>query len=194
MNVVLQHFRQRAALALAPFFLEGTHGDSLAAQEAAATVLDDYYPADPKEMQLAAEIVAASFATLACLRSAVAGQNLPVTEILKLQGTALALERTSRKATKALEMSRKRRQATVPLRKSDPSTQWNEDAFKIAIDKALAQAKLADAKIPELLPPPVPVRQKPKLHIVASQPMTPNVLRFLSGAANDLSPPKHGPH
>ncbi len=179
-------------MALSPFFLDAANGDELMAQDAAARVLDDYYPADPNEMQLAAAIVAFSLATIACLRSAIAGQNLSVKDVLALQNTALALERSGRRATQALDASRKRRQA-VPLRKSDASTQWNEAAFKDAMQKALAKLRFADAKVPELVPP-TPVRKKPKLHIVASEPMTTHVLQQLGAAANDEQKLKHGPH
>jgi len=192
MTMVLQHFRQRAALALAPFFLEATKGDGLLAQETAATLLDDYRPVTPKEIQLAAQIVACGFAALACLRSAMAAKNLAVKDVLALQDAALALDRSAQKATKSLETARKQRQGAAPA-KPDSSANWDEAAFNDVMGKALAKMQLADAKIPELVPP-TPIRKKPGLRLVASEPMTPHVLRRLGAETGGPQPTKHGPH
>ncbi len=169
----MQQYREQAASALAPFFVEATHGDRFLAQSAAGTMLDSYNPATPREWQLCAQIVAYGFAALACLASAVAVRNLPVKEVLDLQDAALALDRLGQKCTKDLEAQRRER-AKTPLAVTSLNTQWDEAAFKAAMSKAFAKMEHAASKMPK--PAVTPPKRKPDLRIVSSEPMTSAVL------------------
>lgn len=179
MSKVMQQHREQAILALAPFFLEGTHGDWVLAQSAAGTMLDGYSPVTPKEWQLSAQIIAFGFAALACLGSALAVKNLPIKELLDLQDAALALDRLAQKCTKDLE-ARRRERAKAPLAMTPQNTQWDDAGFKAAMRKALAKMEHAASKRPE----PIVARpkRKPDLRIVSSEPMTSAVLARLGAA------------
>lgn len=173
----MQQYREQAASALAPFFLEGTHGDRNLAHSAAGTMLDSYNPATPKEWQLSAQIVAYGFAALACLGSALAVKNLPIKELLDLQDAALALDRLAQKCIKDLE-ARRRERARTSLPALSQNTQWDDAGFKAAMSKALAKMEHAASKRPEPITTP-PARKKPDLRIVSSEPMTSTVLARL---------------
>jgi hypothetical protein len=191
MSIALSHFREQAAWALAPFFLEGTQGDEEKAQEAAGTMLDDYKPATPKELQLSAQIVAYGFASLACLRSVMAAKNLPIKDVLDLQDAALALDRFAQKSTKDL-LARQRERVKAPHMLTPEKTRWDEAGFADAMSKAMAKMRLADSKIPELVTT-VRKPRKPKLRIVSSAPMTSAVLRHLAKTQTDEAVPPAGP-
>ena len=174
----MQQYRELATMALAPFFLDGAHGDRGLAQSAAGTMLDSYNPVTPKEWQLSAQIVAYGFAALACLGSAMAVKNLPIKELLDLQDAALALDRLAQKCTKDLE-ARRRERARTPLAMTLQNTQWDDAGFKAAMSKALARMEHAAAKMPQPVVTP-PKRKKPDLRIVSSEPMTSAVLARLA--------------
>lgn len=191
MSKALQQYREQAASALAPFFLEGAHGDRSSAQSAAGTMLDSYNPVTPKEWQLAAQIVAYGFAALACLGSALAVKNLPIQELLDLQDAALALDRLAQKCTKDLE-ARRRERARTPLAMTPQNMQWDDAGFKAAMSKALAKMEHAASKMPQPVVTP-PKRKKPDLRIVSSEPMTSTVLARRGASAFDESHPRNGP-
>jgi hypothetical protein len=172
MRALLLERWDQAAEALVPFFLEGADGDLEAARNAAAATLDGYRPSTGRELQLAAQIVAASLAALACLRSAVAGTDLAVSDLLSLQESALLLDRAARKATKAMEA----------LRDGEVTdgTDWDDAAFVRAISKALVKQRLAEGKFGGTTRPRP--KQKPKIRILASAPMTTAVLADIAGA------------
>jgi hypothetical protein len=182
--------REQTAAALAPFFMdgEGSAADIARATAAAAAILEDYHAKTPKELQLAAQIVAFSFATLACLGAAatVGSQDLDV--MLDLQDSAIALDNLEDKSTRALE-ARRRERERAPERMTAASTQWDNAAFQSAIGRALEKFLYANSKVPEVREMhPVaempPVAEKPaKLPILSAEPMTLSVLaRRGSGA------------
>ena len=183
----MQQYREQAVAALTPFFLEGTHGDRILAQSAAASMLDAYHPATPREWQLSAQIVAYGFAALTCLGSALAVKNLPIKELLDLQDAALALDRLAQKCTKDLE-ARRRERAKTPLNMTAQNTQWDEAGFQAAMSKALAKMEHAASKRPE--PVVTPPKRKPDLRIVSSEPMTSSVLARLGAPKlEEVQPP-----
>ena len=184
MSKTLQQYREQAASALAPFFLDGTHGDRSSAQSAAGTMLDSYNPMTPREWQLSAQIVAYGFAAMAV-------KNLPIQELLDLQDTALALDRLAQKCTKDLE-ARRRERARTPLAVTSLNTQWDDAGFKAAMSKALAKMEHAASKMPQPVVTP-PQRKKPDLRIVSSEPMTSTVLAGRSALALDEGPRRNGP-
>ena len=104
-----ERLRAHAIAALVPFFVDGPSSDETAARLAAEGLLDDYNAATPKELQLSTQIIALGWAAMACLRAAVAAKHLSVDDVLRLQDNAIALDRSSQKATKALEARRKER-------------------------------------------------------------------------------------
>jgi hypothetical protein len=179
-----ERLRAQAIAALVPFFLENPASDVNTARAVAAGLLDDYKAATPKELQLATQIVAFGWASLACLGAAAAVKTVSLEAMLDLQDIAIALNRSSLKATKALEARRKER-AKNARGMSLANTKWDEGAFQLAINQALdayngASAKLA-AYMATLEPaaskaPPEPVAPKIILPILSAEPMTPSVL------------------
>ena len=141
-----ERLRAQAIAALVPFFLDGPTSDVKAARDMAEGLLDDYHAVTPKELQLAAQIVALGWAVLACLRTAVAAKNLSLEEKLDFQETAITLDRASQKATKALETSRKQR-SKDPNAMTLESTQWDEGAFQRTINQALEKLNDANTKL-----------------------------------------------
>jgi hypothetical protein len=173
-----ERLRAHAIAALVPFFVDGATNDQEAAGLAAEGLLGDYNAATPKELQLSTQIIALGWAAMACLRAAVAAKNLSLDDVLQLQDHAIALDRSSQKATKALEARRKERVKT-PKAVTLENTKWDEGVFQLTINQAFekltdANAKLA-AYMATLAPPVV---QKPKLSIVFAEPMTPSVLAW----------------
>lgn len=174
-----ERLRAQAVAALVPFFLDGPAGDVRTARLAAEGMLDEYKAVTPKELQLATQIVALGWAALACLRTAAAAKNLSIDGMLDLQDTAIALNRSCMKATKALDIRRKER-AKNPQAMTLENTKWDEGAFQLAINQALDSYNDANAKLAAYMATPAPVAapvvQKTKLPILSAEQMTPSVL------------------
>ncbi|HET6605353.1 MAG TPA: hypothetical protein VFG62_01710 [Rhodopila sp.] len=183
MTESLMHYREQAANALYPFIAAGVSWDENLGRAVAYEAIDGYAPKTPREIQLSAQIVACSFAAIACLRSAMAAKNLSLAAILRLQEAALKLDDDAAKATAALE-TRQRERESAPQFQTAESVAWDHVAFNRTMSVALKRMREADSKIPEILPKPI----KPKLRIVASEPMTTSVLAALAGKA----PPPEG--
>jgi hypothetical protein len=98
---------------LAALFLNGAGGDMAAARHAASCMLAAYHPENEDELRLAANIVSFSFHALDALGQA-AAQDIPLTRILRLRGSAVSLSRESAKAERRLAQFRKARQQPVP--------------------------------------------------------------------------------
>ncbi len=137
-----ERLRAQAIAALVPFFVDGLTGDEASARLAAEGLLDGYSAVTPKELQLSTQIIALGWAAMACLRAAVAAKNLSIQEVLRLQDHAIALDRASQKATKALNAHRKERTKN-PKAMTVENTKWDEGVFQLTINQALA--KLTDA-------------------------------------------------
>jgi hypothetical protein len=179
-----ERLRAQAVAALVPFFVDGPTTDVKTARLAAEGLLDDYGAVTPKELQLATQIVALGWAALACLRTAAAAKNLSVDGMLDLQDSAIALNRSCMKATKALDVRQKER-AKNPRAMTLENTKWDEGAFQLAINQALdkyndANAMLA-AYMVTLEPAAEPVAPKIKLPILSAEQMTPAVLARRAG-------------
>jgi hypothetical protein len=67
-------------------------------------------------------------------------------EMLRLQDAALALHRSSHKATKALE-ARRRDRAKNPQALTQENSRWDEGAFQLAINQAMDKLTHANAKL-----------------------------------------------
>nr|WP_294510219.1 hypothetical protein [uncultured Rhodopila sp.] len=181
--------REQTAAALAPFFMEGPGSDAdiAGATATAAQLLEDYDPQTPKELQLAAQIVAFSFAALACLGAAATVRVQDLDVMLDLQDSAIALDTLSEKSTKALE-ARRRERERAPDRMSAANTQWDNAAFQSAIGRALEKFLYASSKIPAVreMPEKPAVAEKPaKLPILSAEPMTLSVLARRGNGADD---------
>jgi hypothetical protein len=164
--------RDRAIGALVPFFVDAATADEIAARSVAAGVLDDYHAATPKELQLATQIIALGFASLGCLSAAMVVKDASLPEMLRLQGHALALDRASKKASKALEVLRKQR-AKHPQAMVRESAEWDDTAFRSAIGQALERMTEANARLATFMAACAP---KPKLSPLFAEPMTKAVL------------------
>ena len=167
--------RDQAVAALVPFFVDGPSDDLATARLAVVGLLDGYQAATPKELQLSAQIVAFSWAAMACLRTAMAAKNLSIEEILRLQDHAIALDRSAQKATKALEGRRKER-ARHPKAMTAENVQWDEGAFQLAINHALEKLNEANDKLSAYIATVAPAPVKTKLPILSTELMTPSVL------------------
>ena len=179
MPATLIECRERAAEALVPFLTTGTNGDEAVALEAAREAIDAYRPMTPREMQLTAQALALAFAALACLRSAVAGKNLPLKDVLGLQEMAIKLDKQADASTKALEAKRRERQR-APQALTAAAIAWDEATFKRTMTLARRQMEEADAKTPEFVPTPKPRRTS--LKIGGGEPMTIDVLIRMANA------------
>ncbi len=174
----LMHYREQAANALYPFVAFGVDGNETLGKAVAIQAIDGYAPKTPREIQLSAQIVACSFAAIACLRSAMAAKNLSVEAILNLQDAALALDEEAHRSTVALEAKQRARQR-APQIMTRESIAWDQAAFDKTMILALKRMRDADARIADILPKPTPVR--PKLRAVSAEPMTSSVLALLAG-------------
>lgn len=166
----------QAVAALVPFLIDGTQFEEATGRLAAKTLLEDYDTRTPKELQLATQIVALSWASLACLRAAMAVKNRSIDEMLALQDSAIALDRSCQKSTRALAARQKER-AKNPKTLSTENWKWDEGVFQLTINQALeklmdANEKLA-AYMDRIMPPVV---KKPKMPILFAERMTPSVL------------------
>jgi hypothetical protein len=186
--------REQAAVALAPFFTTGADDDAAAVREAAA-MLDDYAPMTPKELQLAAQVVAYSFATLACLGAAAMVRTQDLDVMLDLQDSALAMNALSDKYTKALE-ARRRERERAPHTLSAANTEWDNAAFRKAIARAMEKLLYANTKLAALheiaakAAPPAP--EPEKLPVASAEPMTLSLLarRGAEAAATLVKAPR----
>jgi hypothetical protein len=173
-----ERLRAHAITALVPFFVDGATNDQEAARLAAEGLLGDYNATTPKELQLSTQIIALGWAAMACLRAAVAAKNLSLDDVLQLQDNAIALDRSSQKATKALEVRRKERVRT-PKAVTLENTTWDEGVFQLTINQAFEKLTDANAKLAAyMVTLAPPVVRKPKLSIVFAEPMTPSVLAW----------------
>ena len=170
-----ERLRDQAIAALVPFFMDGPTSDVKTARLAAEGILDDYKAATPKELQRATQIVALGWVALGCLRTAAAAKNLSTNEMLDMQDSAIALNRSFMKATKALDARRKER-AKNPRAMTVENTKWDEGVFQLAINQALDKLTYANAKLAAYMATLAPVEQKPKLDFLFAEPMTPSVL------------------
>jgi hypothetical protein len=168
--------RDQAIAALVPFFVDGSATDEQTARVVAAGLLDDYKAATPNEFQLAAQIIALGWASLVCVSASLVEKDRSVEEMLRLQGYAIALDRLSQKATKALATRRKERSRN-PDAMAPEHTLWDDGAFQLAIGQAAEKMTEANAKwatfMTTLAPAPSPA---PKLSRLFGEPMTPAVL------------------
>jgi hypothetical protein len=168
--------RRHAIANLVPFFVAKPDNDPTGARVAAEGILDGYNAKTPKELQLSTQIIALSWAAMACLRAAVAAKNLSMDEILRLQDHAIALDRSSQKATKALDARRKetaKKSKTV----TSENLRWDEGAFQLAINQALEKLTDANTKLAaytaSLSPGEAPVNVKPRLSAGDHKPAVP---------------------
>lgn len=182
----LIQYREQAANALYPFIASGVDWDESLGKAVAFEAIDGYAPKTPREIQLSAQIVACSFATISCVRSAMAAKNLSVEAILNLQDAALALDEEAHRSKVALEAKQRERQRAPQVMTPD-SVAWDHSAFNKTMNLALKRMRDADSKIVDILPTRKPVR--PTLQVVAAEPMTTSVLALLAGyTAGDGKP------
>jgi hypothetical protein len=185
--------RDHAIAALVPFFLESATADVNNARLAATALLADYRAITPKELQLAAQVIALSWASLACLRTAIAARNLTTDEMLTLQDQALALDRKSQKSSKILDARRKER-AKNPRAVTPENFRWDEGVFQLTINQALDKLNDANTKmatymetltpkpvaVPVVAPVPEATVEKTRLPFMFGEQMTQSVLARLA--------------
>ncbi len=186
--------REQTAAALAPFFMDGagTAADIANATAAAAQMLEDYRPKTPKELQLAAQIVAFNFAVLACLGAAATVRSQDLDVMLDLQDSAIALDKLSDKSTRALE-ARQRERERAPERLTAANTQWDNAAFQSAIGRALEKFLYANSKVPVVREMPRVAEKPAKLPILSAEPMTLSVLARRGSGADGRSGRRSAP-
>jgi uncharacterized protein involved in outer membrane biogenesis len=171
--------QQRAVAALMPFFLDGAGHNVAAARLAIIELLDDYQPATPQEIQLAAQIVALTWAAITCLRSGVAATNLSMQEVLNLQNSAIALERSSEKTAKTLA-ARQQQRAIDPRAMTAENIDWDEGMFQLVINQALDKMNDARVKLAISAPTLLPAID-PKFAFLAAEKMAQSVMARRTG-------------
>jgi hypothetical protein len=184
--------REQTAAALAPFFMIGAVGDTDQAQAVAAATLDEYQAKTPKELQLAAQIVAFDFAALACLGAAASVRDGDLDVMLDLQDSAIALNTQSEKSTRALEARRRERERAPQLMKA-VNTEWDNAGFQAAIGRALEKMLYAASKLPDFAKPkPAPIPPA-KLPILLAEPMTTSMLARMGAEASSKASRRSAP-
>jgi hypothetical protein len=172
----LADFRNRATAALEPFFAEAPGGQMEGARSLAESMLDEYNAQTPRELQLAAQIIALGWTSLACLSAAMTVRDKSLDEMLDLQDVAIKLSRAKEKATKALDARREER-AKKPRAMTPENTRWDEGAFQLSINQTLDAFLGASAKVKAFMATVTPAqKKKPKLPIGFAEQMTPSVL------------------
>ncbi len=99
--------REQILFSLTPFFLDAAQGNVAHARAAADAMLDGYGGQTTEDLQLAAQIIAFSFAALDSLRRCAAEADLPVNMQLRLRGNANAMNRAAQQCRRALQLRRK---------------------------------------------------------------------------------------
>ena len=184
--------REQTATVLAPFFMIEGQNDLGPARDAAAALLDEYKAMTPKELQLAAQIVAFDFAVLACLGASMTVGKQDLDAMLDLQDSALALDRLSEKSIKALN-ARRRERAKAPHLMSRANTEWDNAAFQSAIGRAREKMLYAETKLPTFAKPkPAPIPPA-KLPILLAEPMTTSVLARMGAEASSKAARRSAP-
>lgn len=186
----LTQYREQAAEALFPFLAAGVDWNESLGKAVAFEAIDGYGPKTPREVQLSAQIVACSFAAISCLRSAVSARNLSTDMVLQLQDAALKLDEEAARSTAALEAKQRARQRAPQVMTHD-SIAWDHSTFNRTINRALKHMREADSKMADMLPKPKPI--KPKLRVVAAEPMTTAVLAAWDGTRADARPSAPSP-
>jgi hypothetical protein len=172
--------RDLAIAALVPFFLDDRAGDPATAwvggRVMAEGLLDEYRAVTPEELQLSAQIIAFGWAALTCISASIVVKDRSPEDMLRLQGHAIALDRLSQKATKALEARRRDRgknRAAMP----PGSAHWDQAAFQLAINNATQKMSEANDKLRAFAAAAQPAsRPAPKPSPLLSEPMTSAVL------------------
>jgi hypothetical protein len=172
---ISRRLRDQAIAALVPFITDAAIGDRIAARTVAQDILDDYRPGTPKELQLAAEIIAFGFAALACLSAAMVAKHASFDEMLRFQGDAIALDRASQKATRSLE-ARRREWTRHPEKMTQEAAAWDEGSFQSAINQALEKMTEANARLAIFAATEVPPEPRLDLPLLSAEPMTKAVL------------------
>ncbi len=175
--------RHQAISALVPFFTENPTIEPKSIRVVAEQMLDGYRAVTPKELQLAAQIVALGWAAMVCLRAAVAVKNLSIDQVLGLQDNAIALDRSSRKVTRALKTRQKER-TTNPRALTLENTQWDAAEFQAVIKGAREKMDDANARLAAYMATLIPIKPKVKLPILSAERMTPSVLLSRADLAN----------
>jgi hypothetical protein len=97
---------------LALLFLSGAGGDLPTARHAASRMLAAYHAETPDELRLAAEIISFGLHALEALGQA-AAEDLALSKVLRLRGSAVSLSRESHKAQRKLDQLQRDRDADV---------------------------------------------------------------------------------
>lgn len=169
--------RDHAIAALMPFFLEGLTGGRKGAREKAASALDRYQPVTPRDLQLAAQVVAYDAAMMACLRmTETLMQALSVRQAFDWQDVTIKWTKVSLKDLRALEARRKQREK-YPDSGVPETAGWEEGAFQRVINQALEGFHTANEAFARLRPDLAP---EPKLTFLFAEPMTPAILAWRS--------------
>ncbi|HYZ21187.1 MAG TPA: hypothetical protein VE690_03415, partial [Rhodopila sp.] len=106
-------FLEEILFALFQTFMAGANGDIAAARAAALAALAAYDPHDEQELRLAAQIIQYSFGALDSLARAI-DPGLPLNTLLRLRGSANAMQRSANQCQRTLERLRKERRQAQP--------------------------------------------------------------------------------
>lgn len=127
--------REQVMASLTPFFLDAASGNTAHARAAAEAMLEGYGARTTEQLQLAAQIIAFSFAALDSLRRSAAEPNLPIPIQLRLRGNANAMGRSAQQCRRALELRRKGAATPQTAGAPEPRT-FTEAEIAAAMQKA----------------------------------------------------------
>jgi hypothetical protein len=106
---------------LIPLFLKGAGDDPALARRAAIELLESHNAATARELLLAAEIIAFSFATLDNLGKSMADPDMSISTRLRLRSNANALSRATERSRNNLERARKQMPEGTKIPTATPS-------------------------------------------------------------------------
>ena len=165
----------RAIAALLQFFLQAPGSGDAGARQAVEAMLKDYDAVTPKELQLATQIIALTWSSLACLGTAASVRALSAEETQDLRDSAAALNALYVKSANALTARRNER-AKTPNAPAHESQQWDEGAFQLIINQAVDKYNTAMARRALAISNVKPRVSRAKFPVFCAEQMTSSVL------------------
>lgn len=140
---ITQAVAEKILAFLAPLFLAGAAGSQEAANQAATAILATYAPTTDRELRFAALSIAFGFGALDALSRA-ADPDLTLNQVLRLRGTANALNRSAHQNETRLEKLRKH-----PTEAQDEDPQPDSLPASAAAEDLLAFSRTSLQSIPQ---------------------------------------------
>lgn len=141
--------RGHALATLTPFLMQAPSDNEEDARLAAKDLLDFYQPATPRELQLAAQAAALSWASLALLGTGFRAARLSGALMAEIHEAALSMDVLATEQGKALKAQRRQRARNVRrIRPED--LRWDEGEFQLVMNRTFDTVTAAQARVERL--------------------------------------------